>query len=178
MFAAKVAEVFSTKLLKDAGISISTTVVTFELLPLSKHASIKSVGEVRAATLRANQLLELQRIDAKSWKQHTISDHEKHAAPAYIDPDESPMQIRVEMATKRVNNLLEVQHNGKNFEYNRRTAIFSMGWCRRGQVSAPDRSTTLLKFNNANCTKHNLDPACVGSKFAKDFGEPELTEFS
>jgi len=159
LFTNTVAEAFCTQLVKDAGLSIGASVVTFELLALSKVAVIRFLGEERAAILRANQLLESQRIDDKQRRQHKLRDFEGNEVSAYINPDKSPMQVRIEMASKYVKNILVDKYTSKSFEYNRRTGIVSCGWCRLGQVSAPDRSATLLKFNAANCAKHGVDPA-------------------
>ena len=177
MFTIDAGQKLCTKLLKHAGLSLDKATVDLELFPLSKTGTIRFLGELRTATLRAKQLLESQRIDKKSWLQHTIPDSEGHEVSAYVNPDKSPAQIRVEMATKKVRNLLATKYEPKEFEYNRLTGIFSSGWCRLGQVSAPDRSATLLKFNQANCTTHGVDVQWLRGVFATDFGDGETTEF-
>ena len=73
-------------------------------------------------------------------RHHTISDVDGHKALAYTNEDTDFKKIRVELAAKKLKNILTSQGGGETFEYKRRAGLVSSGWARLGHAEAPDRS--------------------------------------
>jgi len=154
----------------DAGVSASD--VQLEVKKLYRSAIIRAVGPDYKQKHIVQQILANQReADGKSYKRHTCKDVSGAVADLFINPDKSPMHVRIEMGTKKLKQILEKElATGTKLEFNRAAGKVTHYYAEVAKVSSSHKGETKLQWKPSMVAKLGINKENILKLFQEDFG--------
>lgn len=157
-------------IVSDSGVAASD--VKFEVKKLYRSGVIRAPGPDHQQKHTVQQILANQReSDGKSYKRHTCKDVSGATADLFVNPDKSPMHVRIEMGTKKLKQILEKDlPKGTKLEFNRAAGKVTHYFAEVAKVSSSHKGETKLQWKPSMVEKLSIDKESIAKQFREDFG--------
>ena len=123
----------------------------------TKNVKVQFTGNTLTAATRVDKALRSLRSDDGTWTRLVARDEENQPVKLFEGPDKSKKQIRTEMESKRLRDLLRGLHPAQNFHVLRREGIISSNWKQLARVIPVAEGESVIEWNYAVVAELEID---------------------
>lgn len=132
--------------------------------PVSRYFTVQFTGAPNLAKERASQVLKSLRHDDGTWERVLVKDPQDQLVQVFLGPDKAPKQIRVEVLSKKLANILESQ-GFSEVHVNRRQGQICVSWRPVAMVEVESRDSTDILWDTEYAGQLGIDRARVNKSF-------------
>ena len=156
---------------RDAGVDPATATLQGDVP--AKRFTLRLLGGAAVVSPRAVALARALRLAGGSWRQFSSTSVAGQTVPLYVSTDRSPRQIRREIQTRRLHQLLKEAKQDTDFRpFKQKGRISAVGVpLVRLEVGSAANIDTKIIWNYAQSTKLHIDSAAIERAFNDFFAE-------
>ena len=132
--------------------------------PVAQYFSFQLLGAPNLARDRAQKILQSLRAEDGSWDRFLVKDPAGSLVQVFLGPDKSPKQIRVEVLSKKLSQILESK-GFKEVHANRRQGQVCVGWRPLVMVDVLDRDHAELLWDAAYAAQLKVKVSEICTEF-------------
>jgi len=160
------------KILDDAGVDGGFVV---EGLQPSKSYSVRVEGSAQVASKWVRKVLDNQRLETSLWRKYYGNSLEKDSDNKcvtkllFLNPDKNSKQVKSEMATRKLVQILTTSQSGKKFYASREDHIVSVGFKALARVVAYSQFDIRVQWNMELARSEGVNRGEIMSAFESEF---------